>query len=117
MPGVAKVVREDLYNKRISADPVSVRLPYATITKQVELRGWKRFEIDDTPKFRGTTEATFNSIYRRSLVTELKAQFLCRQELLRRFFGGDNEVSGVFGADPSLKDFLKGPDAAAAFLR
>ena len=36
MPGVAKVLRED---------PVSVRLPYSFITKQVGLREWKRFEI------------------------------------------------------------------------
>ena len=73
--------------------------------------------MNDTPMIRGTTEVTFNSTYRRSLVTELKAKSLCRQELHRRFPRGDNDVLGVLEADPSLKDFLDGLDAAAAFLR
>ena len=70
MPGVAKIMWEDPNRNHISAD----RLPYATNTKQVELRVWKRFEMNDTPKFRGTTEVTFNSIYRRSMVTGLKGR-------------------------------------------
>ena len=117
MPGVAKVMREGPIQKAHLRRPSVSSTTICNYHKTSGAAGWKRFEMNDTPKFRGTTEVTLDSIYKRSLVTELKAKFLCRQELLRRFPGGDNEVSGVFEADPSFKDFLNGPDAAAAFLR
>ena len=38
VPGGAKVMREDPYKKRISADPVSVRQRFTILTEQVQLR-------------------------------------------------------------------------------
>ena len=58
MANSGKDVREDLYKRHISADPVAVRLPYAIAIKQVEMMGWKRFEINKPPKFRGVDEVT-----------------------------------------------------------
>ena len=43
-------MREDIYKNNISADKVPERLPYAIDTALVELRGWKRFELNTYPK-------------------------------------------------------------------
>ena len=58
-PNTDKPLREDLYKKVMSGDPVAARLPHAIIiTKMVTFRGWKRFEMNETMKFHGVTEAT-----------------------------------------------------------
>jgi hypothetical protein len=51
--GSARGMREDVYKKHISADKVPERLPYAIQTALVELRGWKRFELNSVPKLPG----------------------------------------------------------------
>ena len=51
--GSRRPMREDIYKKHISADKVPERLPYAIQTALVELRGWKRFELNALPKFLG----------------------------------------------------------------
>ena len=51
--GSRRSMREDIYKKHISADEVPERLPYAIQTALVELRGWKRFELNALPKFLG----------------------------------------------------------------
>ena len=43
--GSQRKMREDLYKKHLSGDPVPARMPYAIQTKLVELEGWKRFEL------------------------------------------------------------------------
>ena len=43
-PESTKLVREDIFKRHVSADPVSCRLPYAVLTKMVCLTGWKRYE-------------------------------------------------------------------------
>ena len=48
--GSRRPMREDIYKKHISADKVPERLPYAIRTGLVELRGWKRFELNAYPK-------------------------------------------------------------------
>ena len=54
--GSRRPMREDIYIyiyiyiKHISADKVPERLPYAIHTALVELRGWKRFELNTAPK-------------------------------------------------------------------
>ena len=55
----SKGMREDLYKKHLSADPVPCRMPYAIVTKLVELTGWKRFELNKVMRFTGVTEDTF----------------------------------------------------------
>ena len=67
-PNTDKPLREDLYKKVMSGDPVAARLPCVILTKMVTFVGWKRFEMNATMKFDGITEATFPSIMRRSLV-------------------------------------------------
>ena len=69
-------MREDLYKKLLSADPIAVRLPYAIVTKMVELTGWKRFELNMLISFGGVTESNFDSIMRRSCVASLKGKFV-----------------------------------------
>jgi len=49
-------MREDLYKKHLSADPVPCRMPYAIVTKLVELMGWKRFELNKFLRFCGVDE-------------------------------------------------------------
>lgn len=49
-------LREDVYKRHISGDPIACRLPYAMVTKMTMLLGWKRFEMNDTLKFSGTSE-------------------------------------------------------------
>ena len=51
--GSRRPMREDIYKKHISADKVPERLPYAIDTALVELRGWKRFELNQYPKSLG----------------------------------------------------------------
>ena len=117
MPNETKEMREDIYKKHISADAVSCRLPYAVLTKQVQLTGLKRFEMNQTPRFRAATEANFNSVERRSLVVELRGQFVTEGEIQAAFPQGGNEAEGIFVKDPTLKDFLTSSGAVAAFLR
>ena len=60
--GSRKSMREDIYKKHISADKVPERLPYSIDTSLVELRGWKRFEMNAYPKL---------------LVQNVKLRFVC----------------------------------------
>ena len=39
-----------------SGDPVAARLPNAILTKMATLKGWKRFEMNETLKFHRVTE-------------------------------------------------------------
>ena len=110
-------MREYLYKKHVSADPVSCRLPYAVVTKQIQLVGLKRFEMNQPPRFNGTGEAAFNSIMRRSLVVELRGNFVAQDELATMFPDGDGEQTGFFVKDPSLRDFVTSDGAVGAFLR
>ena len=52
-PSTDKRLREDLYKKVMSGDPVAARLPYAILAKMVTFSGWNRFEMNDSLKFHG----------------------------------------------------------------
>ena len=52
-------LKQDLYKKHISADPVPGRLPYSIVTRLIELVGWKRFETNRVMRFSGITEEIF----------------------------------------------------------
>ena len=73
--------------------------------------------MNQTPRFRAASEANFNSIERRSLVVELRGEFLSENELQAAFPQGGAEAQGVFVKDPSLKAFLTSSGAVCAFLR
>ena len=82
-PNTDKPLREDLYKKVMSGDPVTARLPYAILTKMVTFHGWKRSEMNSTMKFHGITEASFLSIMRRSLAILCKGRFVSAARLAR----------------------------------
>ena len=104
-------MREDLYKKHMSAEPVAARLPYGILTKLIELCGWKRLELNKLVKFQGVSEASFDSLFRRSQVCVLRGRFL-PAERVARF---DNPAEqGVFCKDPTLKAFLKSGPAVTA---
>ena len=115
-PDTERRMREDVYKRHISADPVPCRLPYAILTKMVTLCGWKRFEMNETLKFAGTGESSFNSVFRRSLVVTHKARFVSGDKLLAMFPQGGSEQKGFFRRDPSLKEFLTSGRAGRAFM-
>ena len=100
-----------------SNDQVPCRLPYAIVTKLVELVGWKRFELNKVMRFHGVTEETFNSILRRSLCMEFKSTFVDETEFRQRVSQGKGPWShGVFLRDPALTDFLRSGPAIASSL-
>ena len=80
-PSTEKRLREDLYMKVMSGDPVAARLPHAILTKMVTFSGWKRFEMNETLKFHGVTEMTFPSMMRRSLIINCKGRFVSAERL------------------------------------
>lgn len=114
--GSSRRLREDLYKKHMSGDPVPARMPYAILTKQVELLGWKRMELNSVPRFQGVTERNFDSISRRGLVVTYRAQFR-DAEWLRTNGHRLPPGSGVFPRDPSLRAFLRSGPAIACTLR
>ena len=79
-----KPLREDLYKKVMSGDPVVARLPYAILTKMVTCYYWKRFEMNEILKFHGVTEMTFPSIMRQSLIINCKGRFVGVERRLAR---------------------------------
>ncbi|CAE7258024.1 unnamed protein product [Symbiodinium sp. CCMP2592] len=66
------------------ADKLPERLPYAIQTHLVELRGWKRFEFNQLPKFVGVDQETVSSLFPRSLVVRYKASRLDRDYILSK---------------------------------
>ena len=58
-------MRQDLYKKHATGDPVAARLPYGLITRQVELIGCKRLEMNKVIRFEGVAKEALESIFRR----------------------------------------------------
>ena len=98
--------------KSSKSDPVAARLPYAIITKMVTFRGWKRFEMNETMKFNGVTEATFPSLMRRSLVILCKGRFVSAA----RFAPLPPSAQGYFLMQEDMKDFVTSKPAAGALF-
>ena len=74
--------------------------------------------MNETLRFQGAKEESFQSIMRRSLVIIMKARFFPKEVLDKMgFTEGDANDNGYFVSDPDLKDFLASPAAAAAMLR
>ena len=115
-PDTERRMREDIFKRHISGDPISCRLPYAVLTKMIALKGWKRFEMNELLRFAGTKEGSFMSVFRRSLVIVHKARFVSQSELQTMFPEGDAASHGYFLRDPTLKAFVTSPRAAQAFM-
>lgn len=115
-PETENRMREDVYKRHITADPVSCRPPYAILTRMITLKGWKRYEMNDTLRFQGTSESSFESVFRRSLVILHKARFVSPATMQAMFPQGDGAAHGYFVKDPSLRDFLASPRAGRALI-
>ena len=115
--GCGHAMREDLYKKHMSADPIACRLPYAIVTKMVELIGWKRFELNELMKFVGCDETNWWSIMRRSLVIHFQGRFVNSMKINQ--LGGPAAAAkfGVFLMDNDLKSFLQSEPAAACLFK
>ena len=110
-------MKQDLYKKHISADPVPARLPYAIVTRLLEITGWKRFETNKVMQFQGVSTDTFNSIWRRSLVIEFKGRFYDLTNIMTKYGSLEKAArQGVFPRDPTMKDFLRSPAGIGASL-
>ena len=79
MEGSKQGMREDLHKKHISADPIAARLPYSILTRLVELRGWKRLELNKLVRFNGVSADSLESMFRRTLVIIMRARFVTQQ--------------------------------------
>ena len=115
--GCGHAMREDLYKKHMSADPIACRLPYAIVTKMVELIGWKRFELNKLVKFVGCDETNWWSIMRRSLVVQFNGRFVNAQRIAKLGGAAAAASYGVFLMDNNLKTFLQGSAAAACLFK
>ena len=96
-------MRQHIYKKHATADPLAARLPYGLVTRQLELIGWKRLEMNRVLRFEGVSEEIFESIFRRGWVCVFVATFL-DEEVYKCV--EDPESKGVFKKDPTLKTFL-----------
>ena len=115
--GTKKAFREDLYKKVASADGIAGRMPYGIQTRNIELTSWTRFELNSLLKFTNVTEATFNTIFRRSLVVHFRSQFMDRKFLESTLGLTAAANVGLFPRDYEAKTrIIQGP-AIAAGLR
>lgn len=115
-PETDQAMREDVFKRHITGDPISCRLPYAVLTKMIALVGWKRYEMNELLRFAGTTEHSFMSVFRRSLVIIHKARFVSKSDLNTLFPNGDGNAHGYFERDQTLKEFVTSKRAAHAFM-
>ena len=111
--GSAHPLREDLFKKHATGNPIACRLPYGKVTSMVKLVGWKRFEMNNLIEFKGVSGQTINSIFRRMWVCVLKASFLRKNEWLKI---ESPEPKGAFLRDDSLETFVNSGPAACAHL-
>ena len=85
-----KSLREDLYKKHMTGEPIACRPNYAVLTRLIRFIGWKRLEMNQSLTFQGVTEETFPSMMRRTLVILLKARFVPADVLAKMSLpGGD----------------------------
>ena len=115
--GIASIrnLRQGLYKKICSGDPISCRLPYAKSSKMVSTRGMLRFELNQPLTFNNVKEAQWDSIYRRSLVMRMKGKFIPAEEY-RSLSEEQRQKSGFFIKGDTLKSFLESGPAASAFF-
>ena len=109
-PSTDKRLREDLFTKVMSGDPVGARLPYAAIlTKMVTFSG---FGMNETLKFHTVTEMTFPSTMRRSLIIICAGRFVGAQRLASVPRG----TQGYFLMQEDVKDLVTSQPAAGALF-
>ncbi len=69
-------VREDLLKKFATGEGIAGRMPYAILTKQFNIIGWKRMEMNRLIQFDDVTEENFEAIMRRIALIKKSGQVL-----------------------------------------
>ena len=88
-------LRQDLYKKICSGDPIARRLPRAKSSRMASLRRMMRFDLNRPLTFNNARGKQWGRIYRRSLVMKMKGEFLPPSEYAS--LGFDNkEEKGIF---------------------
>ena len=64
--GSSRLMREDVCKKHMSAEHLASRMPFAIMTKEVELVGRKRFELNSSVSFVCVNMSNSDSIFQRS---------------------------------------------------
>jgi len=102
--GTRSRMREDLLKKFATAEGISGRMPYAILTKQFRIVGWKRMEMNKLIQFDDVSAENFESIMRRVALVKIQARF-CDKRVLGN--GADACASvGIFERDPDLQEFV-----------
>ena len=107
-------IRQDLYKKLCSADPISIRPPYARTTKMLCMRGFLRFELNNPLMIANVTEDNCDIIYRRSPVLDMKGRFLPEEE-----YGtlSEEEKRGKYNPEGRyLKELARGKAGRSCFF-
>ena len=115
--GTKRAFREDLYKKVASADGIAGRMPYGIQTRNVELPSWTRFELNSLLKFLNVSEATFNTVFRRSLVVHFRSQFMDRKFLEATMGMSEAAQTGLCPRESEAKARIISGPAIAASLR
>ena len=107
-------IRQDLYKKICSSDPISRRPPYAKTTKMLPPRSLARFELNKPLTFDNVKEESWGSIYMTSLAITTKGEFLPKYEY--DALPPDVKESGyVFPKGDTVKGFLESNPEASDF--
>ena len=102
--GVKQSLREDLLKKFLTGEGISARLPYAIVTKLIEVSGWKRVELNKMFRFFEITEDNVESIVRRFAVIKIAAKFYEKAFLTSVL--PNHEEFGIFARESDAKAFL-----------
>ncbi len=77
-------MREDLLKKFATGEGIAGRMPYAILTKQFHLIGWKRMEMNRLIQFEDVSEGNFEAIMRRIALIKIQARFFDERVLTTR---------------------------------
>ena len=115
-PTGARGIREDLYKRFITSEPVAARRPYGHETLMLRIVGWKRLEANRHLSFTGVTEKNFNSILRRSFAFEINSRFVESSHLTKANYT-EHGLDGIYPSDPSLHQFVVSTQAVGAAIK
>ena len=95
--GSHQKLRQHVFKKHISADPLPQRKNYSIDTHMIELIGLKRYELNNFFSLDGITEENVDSMLRRSAVTMYKSRFYNKEYIQRHV--PNAAARGIFPKD------------------
>ena len=116
IPTGARGIKEDLFKRFVTGEPVAARRPYGHETLMLRIVGWKRLEANRHLSFSGVTEHNFNSILRRSFVFRINSRFVEESHLTRANYK-QHHMDGIYASDPALHQFVISTPAVGAAIR